>query len=322
MREEHSIYHSSSRLSTRVQIVHTDGMATALRGWQGFRAFLEMIKFEHSIFALPFAMVGLMWGSYFEHQTMWPGWWRFGWVVVAMVSCRSAAMAYNRIADRDIDVINERTKSRAIPAGILTLRTSNLYFLGSCILFFVSAAMLNPLALSLSPLALAITLIYSQTKRFTWACHFVLGLSLGIAPAASWIASSGHLNWAIVPVSAAVMFWTAGFDIIYSLQDETFDREQGLKSIPVKFGPVRALLISRISHVLALSLLALATVLNSGGLVAWIGVIVVGVLLAYEQSLVKPHDLSKVNLAFFTLNGFVSLGFFVFILADGLTKHP
>jgi 4-hydroxybenzoate polyprenyltransferase len=295
-------------------------MATATRGFHALRVYLEMIKFEHSIFALPFAMIGMMWAARTAHGSPWPGWWTFGWIVVAMVSCRSAAMAFNRIADRDIDRENPRTKIRAIPAGILSLRQANLFFYGSCIVFFLASAMLNRLALELSPVALGVTLFYSVTKRFTCLCHFALGLSLGIAPAAAWIATSGTLHPAIVAITGAVMFWTAGFDIIYSLQDVDFDREHKLKSLPGKIGVANALAASRLSHLAAVALLAWGGLLVGAGPVYFVGVGVGSCLLIYEQSLVKPNDLSKVNLAFFTLNGFVSIGVFVFALIDQLTR--
>lgn len=291
-------------------------MATAARGFHALRVYLEMIKFEHSIFALPFAMLGMMWGA-----RGWPGGLVFFWIVVAMVSCRSAAMAFNRIADRDIDADNPRTKMRALPAGLLQLRQANLFFYGSCLLFFVAAAMLNPLALALSPIALGVTLFYSVTKRFTPLCHFVLGLSLGIAPAAAWIGATGRLEAPILPIVAGVLFWTAGFDLIYALQDEEFDRAHGLRSMPETVGKARALVISRVCHVLAIGFLAGGGYLAGAGTVYFVGVAFAAALLAYEQSLVKPNDLSRVNLAFFTLNGFVSIGVFLFALADWLVRH-
>ena len=295
-------------------------MATAARDRSALSIYLEMIKFEHSIFALPFAMIGMMWGSMASRSSAWPGWSPFLWIVVAMVSCRSAAMAWNRIADREIDADNPRTKMRAIPAGLLSLRQSSLFFFGSCALFFLAVAMLNPLALYLSPLALGTTLFYSVTKRFTPLCHFVLGLSLGIAPAAAWIGASGQLQVSIVPMTIAVLFWTAGFDIIYALQDEEFDREHGLRSIPQTLGKARGLMVSRICHLLAVDSLIVGGVMVQAGLMYFAGTAFAAVLLAYEQSLVKPHDLSKVNLAFFTLNGFVSIGVFVFALLDVLFR--
>lgn len=291
-------------------------MAAAVRGFAAFRTYLEMIKIEHSIFALPFAMLGMLWGSISEGGNGWPGGWVFGWIVVAMVAARSAAMAFNRIADRSIDAKNPRTAMRALPSGLLQLRHANLFFYGSCLVFFLAAAMLNPLALALSPVALGTILLYSLTKRFTPLCHFVLGLSLGIAPAAAWIATTGKLHPAILPIVGAVLLWTAGFDIIYALQDVEFDREQGLRSLPETVGKPTALWISRISHAGAVALLAYAGWWNGSGAVWYVGVAFAAALLAYEQSLVKPDDLSRVDLAFFTLNGFVSIGVFLFALAD------
>lgn len=291
-------------------------MATAARGLGAVRVYLEMIKFEHSIFALPFAMIGMMWAA-----RGWPGWPIFLWIVVAMVSARSAAMAFNRIADRDIDARNPRTRMRALPAGLLRLGTANLLFALSCAIFVLAAWQLNPLALALSPVALFVTLFYSLTKRFTPICHFVLGLSLGIAPAAAWIGTSGKLDPVILPLTLAVLFWTAGFDIIYSLQDEEFDREQRLRSLPETLGKARALLVSRVCHVLAVACLIVGGVLYGAGPAYFAGVTVAAALLTYEQSLVKPNDLSRVDLAFFTLNGFVSIGVFVFALLDQITRQ-
>ncbi len=296
-------------------------MATQARGLHGFRVFLEMIKIEHSLFALPFAMVGMMWASRVSGLGLWPGWRIFSLIVLAMVSCRSAAMAWNRIADRDIDALNPRTKIRAIPAGLLSLRTANLYFYGSVVVFLFAAALLNPLSLMLAPVALLVTLGYSMTKRFTPLCHYVLGLGLGIAPAAAWVAVRGSLNWEVVALSGAVLFWTAGFDIIYALQDEEFDSEAGLRSLPQTLGKARALVVSRGSHTVAIGLLALSVWLIGAGVFGWLGVLFAAGLLIYEQSLVKPNDLSRVNLAFFTLNGFVSIGIFLFLLVDWLVRR-
>ena len=283
------------------------------RGWMAFRIYLEMIKFEHSLFALPFAMLGMMWGA-----RGWPGWRVFLLIVLAMVSARSAAMAFNRIVDRDIDAQNPRTRLRALPAGLLRLSDATLFFVGSCVVFFLAAAALNPLALALAPVALGTTLFYSLTKRFTPLCHLILGLSLGIAPAAAWIGATGRLEWAIVPITLAVMFWTAGFDVIYSLQDEEFDREHRLRSLPETLGKARALTLSRVFHVLAILCFLVGGSLYGAGPLYFAGVLLAAGLLAYEQSLVKPHDLSRVDVAFFTLNGFVSIGVFVFALADRL----
>ncbi|MCE9559847.1 MAG: putative 4-hydroxybenzoate polyprenyltransferase [Armatimonadetes bacterium] len=291
-------------------------MATTLRGFKAFRTYLEMIKFEHSIFALPFAMIGMMWGSRAATDSAWPGWGIFGAIVLAMVSCRSAAMAFNRILDREIDAKNPRTLVRAIPAGLLSLQDVNLFFLGSCSLFLFASGMLGRLPLLLSPIALGVTLFYSATKRFTPLCHIILGISLGIAPAAAWIGACGKLDLAILPIVFAVVGWTAGFDIIYSLQDEEFDRAEGLRSIPETLGKARALTISRLLHAFAIVMLILAGFTVHVGALYFVGVAFSAAVLVYEQTLVKPDDLSRVNMAFFTLNGFVSLGLFAFALLD------
>lgn len=298
----------------------TDSATVPIRGWKAFRTVLEMIKFEHSIFALPFALLGMMWASLAEFGTGWPGGRIVFWIIVAMVSCRSAAMAFNRIADRDIDAVNPRTRMRALPAGLLKLRQVNLFLLGSIALFIVAAAMLNPLALALSPVALLVTLGYSLTKRFTPLCHLILGFSLGIAPAAAWIGVTGRLDATILWLTAAVTGWTAGFDIIYSLQDEEFDRENGLRSLPQTLGKARALVVSRALHLTAIACLVGAGWAAGAGAWYYVGVTAAAALLGYEQSLVKPNDLSRVNLAFFTLNGFVSMGLFIFALLDGLVR--
>ncbi|MEI8281641.1 MAG: UbiA-like polyprenyltransferase [Armatimonadota bacterium] len=287
-------------------------------GWKAFRVFLEMIKFEHSIFALPYAMIGMIWASTTQVHgwLIGPGWRVFWLIMLAMVSCRTAAMTYNRIADRDIDEKNVRTKQRAIPAGLLSLKQVNLYFYASIVLFVFAAASLNKMTLTLSPVALFVTIFYSRTKRFTWLCHFWLGASLAIAPSAAWIAVQGKL--AVVPVllSLAVLFWTAGFDIIYALQDEEFDRENGLHSIPAKFGKPKALLISRISHVVAIALLTAAFAVRGVTWIGWLAPIFAAIMITYEQSLVKPNDLSKVNFAFFTLNGCISIGVLALVALD------
>jgi 4-hydroxybenzoate polyprenyltransferase len=287
-------------------------MATSTAsGWGAVRAYMEMIKIEHSIFALPFAFLGMLWAA-----DGWPPAAVIFWIVVAMVSCRSAAMAFNRIVDREIDAQNPRTRSRAIPAGLLRLRQVNLFFFASVAIFLLSAAMLNPLALALAPVALFVTLGYSYTKRFTPLCHFVLGLSLGIAPAAAWIGVRAELAPGIVWATVAVALWTAGFDILYSLQDEEFDRSAGLRSMPETLGKPRALTVSRVCHAAAvLAWLAAGLTLGAGG---WFfaGVAFAAAVLAYEQSLVRPDDLSKVNVAFFTLNGYVSIGVFLFAVID------
>ncbi|MBL8087682.1 MAG: UbiA family prenyltransferase [Chthonomonas sp.] len=280
------------------------------------RTYLEMIKFEHSIFALPFALIGMMWGSLSYSGSAWPGSRVFVLIVLAMISCRSAAMAFNRIADRHIDAQNPRTSMRALPAGLLQLRQANLFLVLSGLIFFAAAWALNPLAGMLSPVALGVTLLYSLTKRFTPLCHLVLGLSLAIAPAAAWIGVTGSLHPAILPLVLAVTCWTAGFDVIYSLQDEEFDRENRLHSLPQWLGKARALGVSRVLHTIAAGSLVWAGISAGAGAMYFVGAAVATGLLIYEQSLVRPNDLSRVNLAFFTLNGFVSIGLFIFTLVD------
>ncbi len=289
----------------------------ALRKKSALRVYLEMIKIEHSVFALPFAMVGMLYAA-----NGFPGWRIFLLIITAMVSARSSAMAFNRIVDRHLDAKNPRTANRAIPAGILRLDHTFLFLLISVIVFFVSAGMLNTLTLMLSPVALFVITIYSYTKRWTWLCHMILGFSLGIAPVGAWIGVTGTFD--LIPLwwTGAVMFWTAGFDILYSLQDVDFDRANNLKSIPVRFGISNAILISRLFHLISLFCLVAAGVVVSAGVAYFIGCFVVACLLVYEQSLVKPYDLSKLDMAFFTMNGFVSIGLLCFVLLDIILNQP
>jgi 4-hydroxybenzoate polyprenyltransferase len=290
--------------------------------WYRLRLTLEMIKFEHSIFALPFALTGALL-AFRQNGFGSPGLWRqILWIVVAMVAARSAAMAFNRVIDAEIDGRNPRTKSRAIPAGVLSEKFAWGFTVAASLLLFFAAFELNPLCLRLAPLALAIVFFYSYTKRFTTFSHLVLGVSLGIAPAAAWIAVRGSLDPRILWLTAAVMFWTAGFDVIYSCQDYDFDREEGLWSVPRALGIGAALRVAQLLHVLMVgSLLALVYTLHVGALaLAGVGAIVA--LLIYEHSLVKPNDLSRVNAAFFTMNGYVSVLFFLFWAADIFLLKP
>jgi 4-hydroxybenzoate polyprenyltransferase len=290
--------------------------------WYRLRVTLEMIKFEHSVFALPFALTGALL-AFRQNGFDSPGIWRqLLWIVVAMVAARSAAMAFNRVIDAEIDARNPRTKMRALPAGLLTPAFTWGFVVVSSLLLFFAAFELNPLCLQLAPLALAIVFFYSYTKRFTTFSHLVLGLSLGIAPAAAWIAVRGSLDPRILLLTAAVMFWTAGFDVIYSCQDYDFDREEGLWSVPRAIGIAAALRVARLLHVLMVAcLLALVYTLHVGAL-ALAGVAAIVALLIYEHSLVKPNDLSRVNAAFFTMNGYVSVLFFVFWAADIFLLKP
>ena len=277
---------------------------------------LEMIKFEHSVFALPFALTGAVLAVR-ESGLPWAATaGKFGWIVLAMVAARSAAMAFNRVVDADIDALNPRTRVRAIPAGVVTKSFTWGFIVFWSGVLVLAAYMLNPLCFQLSPVALAVVLGYSYTKRFTALSHLVLGLALGIAPAAAWIAIHGTLDLRILLLTAAVMFWTAGFDIIYSCQDHEFDAGAGLHSIPRAMGVKNALLVSRLLHfVMVLLLVSLSLVLGLGVL-SLVGIAIVAGLLLYEHSLVKPHDLSRVNAAFFAVNGLVSVLFFVFWAAD------
>jgi 4-hydroxybenzoate polyprenyltransferase len=290
--------------------------------WYRLRLTLEMIKFEHSVFALPFALTGALLAfrqtgfatPRIARQVLW--------IVVAMVAARSAAMAFNRVIDAEIDARNPRTRTRAIPAGLLSPQFTWWFATAASLLLLFAAFELNPLCLRLAPLALAVVFLYSYTKRFTTFSHLVLGLCLGIAPAAAWIAVTGSLDRRILLLSAAVMFWTAGFDVIYSCQDYDFDRQEGLWSVPRALGIAAALRVARLLHILMVAcLLALVYTLHVGAL-ALAGVVAVVALLVYEHSLVKPNDLSRVNAAFFTMNGYVSVLFFVFWAADIFLLKP
>jgi 4-hydroxybenzoate polyprenyltransferase len=277
---------------------------------------LDMIKFEHSIFALPFALTGALLAireSGFDIPNLAA---RLGWILVAMVSARSAAMAFNRLLDHEIDAQNPRTATRHLPAGTLSRGFAGSFTLVAVGMFVLAAAMLGPLCLKLAPVALAVVLGYSYTKRFTSMSHLVLGFALGIAPSAAWIAIRGSYDLRMLWLTAAVMLWTAGFDIIYSCQDYDFDRRSGLHSLPARLGIRNALRISRLLHVLMVGCLVMLIDSFHLGWLAAVGVVAVASLLAYEQSLVGAKDLSKVNAAFFTMNGYVSLLFFAFWTAD------
>ena len=279
------------------------------------RVTLEMIKWEHSIFALPFALCGAMLaagGFPSPHQLVW--------IVVAMIAARSAAMAFNRLADASIDAANPRTSTRALPAGHLTPAFVATFVVISSAIFVAAAAQLNPLALWLSPVALAVLLLYSYTKRVTRWSHLVLGFALGIAPSAAWIAVRGALDPRILLLTAAVTFWVGGFDVLYACQDFDFDRQTGLHSIPRFLGIGRALWIARAFHIIMLLLLLSLVIAFGLGKTATAGVAVVAALLIYEHSLVSANDLSKLNAAFFTMNGVISVVFFVFVAGDLLLR--
>jgi len=280
------------------------------------RIALEMIKWEHSIFALPFALCGAMLAA-----RGWPAAWQLFWIVVAMVGARSAAMAFNRLVDADIDAANPRTSMRAIPAGALSRKFVAVFVVISAGVLILAAWRLNRLAFYLSPVALAVVFLYSFTKRFTRWSHLVLGFALGIAPAAAWIAVRGSLDPRILLLTAAVTFWVSGFDVLYACQDYEFDRQRGLYSIPRFAGIGNALWIARVLHFIMLGLLAALVMVFGLGKFSLAGVLVVAVLLIYEHSLVRANDLSKLNAAFFTMNGVISVVFFLFIAADLLLPN-
>jgi 4-hydroxybenzoate polyprenyltransferase len=277
---------------------------------------LEMIKWEHSVFALPFALTGAMLAA-----GGWPSPIQLLWIVICMVTARSAAMAFNRWADADLDAVNPRTASRAIPAGLLSRGFVGVFAAVMAALFVLAASELNRLTLLLSPVALAILLSYSYTKRFTRWSHLVLGLSLGIAPAAAWIAIRGTLDWRILVLTVAVLFWVAGFDILYACQDAEHDRAHHLYSVPAAIGIPGAFWMVRIMHAVMLALLLWLVKLFVLGPVALVGIVLVAALLLYEHSIVSPSDLRRLNAAFFTMNGVISIVFFVFVAVDLLLRR-
>jgi len=275
------------------------------------RTVLEMIKFEHSVFALPFALTGALLAARFTSHD-WPSWKQVVWIIVAMVAARSAAMTINRIADVRYDKANPRTAQRALATGKLSASFAWIFTITAITVFLFAAWQLNPLALKLAPGALAILFFYSYTKRFTNWSHLFLGFALGISPAAAWIAVTGNLDLRMLILCAAVTLWVGGFDVLYACQDVEFDRNAGLFSVPKRFGIPTALLIARIMHVGVVVLLAWLAASFTLPWPAWIGIAVVATLLAYEHSLVKPDDLSKLDAAFFTMNGYISISFLLF----------
>lgn len=277
---------------------------------------LEMIKWEHSVFALPFALTGAMLAADGMPHPL-----QVFWIIVCMVTARSAAMAFNRWADASLDAANPRTRSRAIPAGLLTRGFVGGFTCVMAALFVLAAGQLNRLTLLLSPVALAIILVYSYTKRFTRWSHLALGVSLGIAPAAAWIAIRGSLDPRILILTCAVMFWVAGFDLLYACQDAGHDRNVGLFSVPSTYGITAAFWIARAMHVIMLLLLVWLVRVFALGPAALIGVAVVGALLLYEHLIVSPSDLRRLNAAFFTMNGVISAVFFVFVAVDLLLRR-
>jgi 4-hydroxybenzoate polyprenyltransferase len=285
------------------------------------KIFLEMIKFEHSVFALPFAFMGAILGSV-VWQGHLPSWAQIGWITLAMVGARTAAMALNRVIDQAIDKRNPRTENRAIPAGLISIPQVILYIIISFAVLFWATYHLSALSMKLLPIAVFFLVIYSYTKRFTWTCHFVLGLTLGLAPLGGWIAVTGHFSWSSIIFFLTVACWSAGFDLIYACQDAEFDRKEGLHSLPSRFGIKAALLTARVLHVLtAIGLVSLFFITHLSWLYL-VGLVIAYILLFKEHRLVTPQDLSKLNTAFFTMNGVLSLVMFTFTLLDVLvSKH-
>ncbi len=271
---------------------------------------LEMIKWEHSVFALPFALTGAMLAA-----GGWPAWGKLGWIVLCMVSARSAAMAFNRLVDARLDAANPRTSTRALPAGTLSPAFVTGFVIVASVVFLASAAMLNRLTLALAPVALLVVLAYSYMKRITRWSHLVLGLALGIAPAAAWIAIRGSLDARIVVLAALVMLWVGGFDVLYACQDFAHDRSVGLNSVPQAFGIEGAFRIARAMHVAVIGLAFWQDRLFGLGPIGFAGTVLVAGLLLYEHLIISPNDLRRMNAAFFLLNGVISIVFFGFVAA-------
>ncbi len=284
--------------------------------WKSTAVTLEMIKWEHSIFALPFALTAAVLAA-----GAWPSLRVLGWIIVCMVAARSAAMAFNRLVDAKLDAANPRTAMRAIPVGALTGRFVGGFVILSAVVFFVGAAMLNRLTLLLAPVALFVVLAYSYMKRITRWSHLVLGLALGIAPSAAWIAVRGSLDPRIIILTFAVLLWVGGFDVLYACQDFEHDRGAGLNSIPQAFGLEAAFWIARLMHLGMLGMLYWLVVSFALGQIALVGIAVVALLLLYEHLIISPKDMRRMNAAFFTLNGIISVVFFGFIATDVLLRR-
>jgi 4-hydroxybenzoate polyprenyltransferase len=276
--------------------------------------YLSLVKFSHTIFALPFALIGFFVAVNFTAHSF--DWLTFGLVILCMVFARSAAMAFNRYIDRDIDKDNPRTAIREIPAGVISENSALLFVIANCLLFIGTTYFINRLCFYLSPVALSVVLGYSLTKRFTALCHLILGLGLSLAPIGAYLAVTGEFAWLPLYFSFAVLTWVGGFDIIYALQDDDFDKSKGLKSIPVFLGRKNALLFSNFLHLVTFSFVVLAGVQGDFGWLYWTGAAIFTGLLIYQHLIIKPDDLSKVGLAFFTTNGVASVIFAAFVVGD------
>ncbi|WP_338551730.1 UbiA-like polyprenyltransferase [Paenibacillus sp. KS-LC4] len=284
------------------------------------RIILEMIKFEHTIFALPFAFMGAILGAVVMEQRL-PSWAEIGWVTLAMVGARSAAMCLNRLIDAAIDLRNPRTSNRAIPAGLLKSAEVLLFTIVSFVLLFIAAANLAPLAMKLLPIAVVMLVLYSYTKRFTWLCHVFLGLTIGLSPLGGWVAVTGGFNTAAWVFYVTIALWIAGFDIVYATQDYEFDRKEGLNSIPARFGVAKALWIARSFHIVtAVGFVTLFLMTNLSWLYL-LGTVLAIIMLFYQHWLVRPNDLSRVQLSFFGMNGTLSVVLFLFAIIDLMVLH-
>ena len=283
--------------------------------------YLSLVKFAHTIFAMPFALIGFFYGlKTINYDLQRPWWILFVLVILCMVFARSAAMAFNRWLDAEYDAKNPRTVIREIPGGIISKTNAMIFVIFNCIAFIITTYFINVMCLALAPVALFVVLFYSYTKRFTPLCHLVLGLGLSLSPIGAFIAVTGH--FALVPVlfSLSVLFWVSGFDIIYALQDESFDKENNLRSVPSWLGANRALHVSEFLHFLSAVSVIEAGIIGTFSWLYWIGVVLFTFFLIYQHILVKPKDLSKVNKAFFSANGIASVVFCVFVLLDIFTK--
>jgi len=277
---------------------------------------LEMIKFSHTVFAFPFALMGVVLASLASHKA--PGIGQVFWICVAMVGARSAAMGLNRLIDAKIDADNPRTAERHIPAGKVSVAEAIVFVLAALVIFFFAAWMLNPLCFKLAPVVVAFFVLYAYCKRFTHFAHVVLGICLAAAPIGAWVALRGDLGWPVLSLGLAVLFWVAGFDIFYALQDYDYDVAHGLHSVPSRLGKEKSFLLVRLFHGLMLFFLVLVMPGSGLGWIYFIGVVVVAGLLVYEHLLVKPDDLSKLDAAFFNMNGYISITIFAFTLIDAL----
>jgi putative 4-hydroxybenzoate polyprenyltransferase len=280
-----------------------------------FKNYISLVKFEHTVFALPFALVGFFLG-YYANTELTFDWFLLVKILLCMIFARNAAMGFNRYADRKIDAMNSRTAQREIPSKKISSKSALIFVIINCILFCATTYFINNLTFYLSPIALFIALAYSYTKRFTAFCHFVLGATLAIAPTGAYIAVCGHFNITPILLSTAVLLWTAGFDIIYALQDDDFDKSQSLKSIPVFLGRKKSMILSSVLHFFVIIILVVIYFYNHFGIFYIIGSVMFSAMLIYQHLIIKPTDLRKINAAFFTTNGIASVIFGIFAILE------